>query len=336
MGAIALHVGGAGQELVRGRRVGVGHDGHYRPRRRDEGTGEDQGPPGQPGTQRARRHQGDHDHGQQAEVAALEVQGHRQAHQGRGQPDEAGALDRPPRGGPGEGQCPGGEQLGPDLGPPGPAVSTPLEADAGMADHERAQQRRGQGHPAAQAEQPGGAVNDKGPEGLEQVHRPAESRAGAKDRAHQAGQHRAQALVAHVLGRAEPDVREPRGEREPPGLDGRGGEVDHLVVHGGVVQVGDGQGHRAHAPQVPGHDHADNEEGGAGEKAGPRGTGRRFEEVPQVQADLAPQVVRAPHAPVPAGRPGARHDGQPYSLALKLGVTVAGAPAAVSRAQMAP
>ena len=122
--------------------------------------------------------------------------------------------------GPGEGQRPGGEELGPDLGPAGPAVRAPLEADAGMADHERAQQRRGQGHPAAQAEQPGGAVDNKGPERLEQVHGPAEGGAGAEDRAHQAGQHRAQALVAHVLGRAEPDIGEPRGKREPPGLDG--------------------------------------------------------------------------------------------------------------------
>ena len=97
-----------------------------------------------------------------------------------------------------------------------------------------------------------------------------------------------------------PSIREPRGKREPPGLDGLGGEADHLVVHGGVVQVGDGQGHRAQAPQVPGHDHGDGEEGGAGKQAGPRGAGCRLEQVPQVQADLAPQVVaaRMPRCPL--------------------------------------
>jgi hypothetical protein len=47
--------------------------------------------------------------------------------------------------------------------------------------------------------------------------------------------------------------------------------------------------------------------------------------VPQVQADLAPQVVRAPHAPVPAGRPGTWHDGQRYSLGLKRRATPPGA-----------
>ncbi len=249
-GPVAVLEPGPLENLVARRVVRLRQQRDDDPGRRQQGAPPDDGRTSEPTPQLGGDEERPHHERYQRQVPGLVVERHGQHDEDDGREDEAQRREGAVGETPGERERPGGPQLRPHA-VADPDVGLRLVADAGGRSQEGGHgggRRRG---PAAEPEESAAPVDGQGPERQEQVHGPAEDGVGVDHRPDQARGHRRQALVVQVLGRSEPEIGEPAGQRQVPVLDPVGGEADHLLVNGAVVQVRHGAQFGPEFPQSP-------------------------------------------------------------------------------------
>ena len=190
----------------------------------------------------------------EGEVPRLVVQGGRDHHEEDGRQDRSAdgvpRVEGAVRESPGERERPRRPQLGPHA-VAAPDVRHVLVADSGGRGQQRRDGGGRGGGPAAQTEQARRPVDDERPQRQQQVHRPAEHGVGVDERAEEAGGHRRQALVVQELRRAEPEVREPTGQRQVALVDAGRREARHLLVDRAVVEDTERPSTPGGAPTAP-------------------------------------------------------------------------------------